>query len=70
MDNKEYIPLLDSFLLSGVTVNDTVYLRRDDCSKDDEVENQSTILYSLPNADMPTGSDPLNIYGPDLINCY
>ena len=70
MDNKEYIPLLDSFLLSGATVNDTVYLRRNDCSKDVEVENQSTILYSLPNADMPTGSDPLIIYGPDLINGY
>ena len=67
-DNKEYIPLLDRFLLSGVTVNDTVYLRRDDCSKEDE--NQGTISYSLPTADVHTASGPVIIHGPDLINGY
>ncbi|CAB4016756.1 Hypothetical predicted protein [Paramuricea clavata] len=67
-DNKEYIPLLDRFLLSGVTVNDTVYLRRDDCCKEDE--NQGTISYSLPTADVHTASGPVIIHGPDLINGY
>ena len=67
-DNKEYTPLLDRFLLSGITVNDTVYLRRDDCSEEDD--NQGTTSYLLPTADVHTSSDPMIVHGPDLINGY
>ena len=69
-DNKEYIPLLDRFLVSGITVNNTVYLKRDDCSVKEEVVDQSTILYSFPNVDVPFACDSIIIYGPDVINGY
>lgn len=74
VDKKEYIPLLDRFQLSGVTVNDTVYLIRDGCRLDSSIlnedENQETISYSLPTADVPNTSDPVIIHGPELINGY
>ena len=68
-DNKEYIPL-DRFLVSGITVNNTVYLKQDDCSVKEEVVDQIMILYSFPNVDVPFASDPIIIYGPDVINGY